>query len=198
MIDRRLFIASSLSASALAATGAIAHQKKPAYVLPKEYMPREVRLKTPLPAGEIHVDPNSFALYWTLPGNRAIRYSVGIGRPGLYQAGEFYVGAKRKWPSWTPTRAMIKRNPKAYRKFANGVPGGINNPLGARALYLYTPARGDTYLRIHGTNAPHTIGQAVSNGCARLVNDHVVELYDRVPLKTRVVLHPKGDRPLNS
>jgi len=194
-MDRRLFMATGLATLATS-TPAWTHTKKSTYVLPEEYMPREVKLKTPLPAGEIHVDPNVFALYWSLPNGRAIRYSVGVGRAGLYHSGEFYVGAKRKWPTWTPTREMIKRNPGAYGRFAGGVPGGINNPLGARALYLYTPERGDTYLRIHGTNAPQTIGRAVSNGCARLVNDQVAELYERVPLKTRVVLHPKSSQPI--
>ncbi len=195
-INRRFFIGTGIAA--LAATPTIAQTKKPAFVLPPEFMPREVKIKNNLPAGEIHVDPNSFALYWTLPNRRAIRYSVGIGRPGLYHSGEFYVGAKRKWPTWTPTLAMIKRDPKAYARFAKGVPGGINNPLGARALYLYTPEQGDTYLRIHGTNAPQTIGRAVSNGCARLVNDQVAELYDRVPMNTRVVLHPKNGTAIQS
>jgi len=120
---------------------------------------------------------------------RAIRYTVGIGRPDLYEPGEFYVGAKKEWPSWTPTPAMIKRQPEQYARFSDGLPGGINNPLGARALYLFTPERGDTYLRIHGTNDPTTIARAVSNGCARLVNNQIVEFYDRVPMNTRVVLY---------
>ncbi len=195
-MNRRFFIGTGIAA--LAAPPVLAHTKKSTYVLPPEFMPREVKIQNDFPAGEIHVDPNSFALYWTLPDRRAIRYSVGVGRAGLYHSGEFYVGAKRKWPTWTPTPDMIKRDPKSYARFAKGVPGGIKNPLGARALYLYTPERGDTYLRIHGTNAPQTIGRAVSNGCARLVNDQVAELYDRVPLQTRVVLHPKNGASIQS
>lgn len=154
-------------------------------------MPREVRLWKGYPAGEIHVFPDEFALYWTLPGRKAIRYSVGVGRGNLYHAGTFFVGARKEWPEWTPTPDMIKRNPKAYTKFKGGMAGGINNPLGARALYLFTKKKGDSYLRIHGTNNPRTIGVAVSNGCARLVNDQVIELYNRVPMNTKVVLHPK-------
>jgi len=130
----------------------------------------------------------------TLPRGRAIRYTVGVGRTDLYEAGTFYVGAKKEWPSWTPTPGMIARQPEQYAKFANGMPGGVNNPLGARALYLFTPERGDTFLRIHGTSDPRTISAAVSNGCARLVNQHVIELYNRVPMGTRVVLNPKTRR----
>jgi lipoprotein-anchoring transpeptidase ErfK/SrfK len=127
-----------------------------------------------IPAGaapyEIHVVPGQFALFWTQPNNTAIRYTVGIGRPGLYEAGEFYVGAKKEWPSWTPTPGMLRREPQKYGPLRNGMPGGLSNPLGARALYLFQPGRGDTFLRVHGTNDPTTIGRAVSNGCARLVN----------------------------
>jgi lipoprotein-anchoring transpeptidase ErfK/SrfK len=140
--------------------------------------------------GEIHVDPDAFALYWTLQDDTAIRYTCGIGRPGLYEPGEFYVGAKKEWPSWTPTPDMIARQPERYAQYADGMPGGPDNPLGARALYLFTPERGDTFLRIHGTNAPETIGTAVSNGCARLVNEQIIDLYERVPLNARVVLYP--------
>ena len=86
---------------------------------------------------------------------------------------------------------MIGRQPELYAKWAGGMPGGVDNPLGARALYLFTSERGDTFLRIHGTNDPRTIAIAVSNGCTRLVNDHAIELYNQVPLGTRVVLHPK-------
>ena len=122
----------------------------------------------------------------------AIRYGIGVGRAGLYHSGVFTVARKAEWPSWRPTNAMIRREPERYAQFADGVPGGVNNPLGARALYLYDDEGRDTYLRIHGTNAPSTIGSAVSNGCARLVNDHVVDLYGRVQIGAKVTLHPKG------
>ncbi len=157
--------------------------------LPEAFLPREVRIKKGFEPYEIHVDPGQFALYWTLPERKAIRYSVGIGRPGLYESGEFFVGAKKKWPSWTPTPDMIERQPELFKKHEDGMPGGLRNPLGARALYLFIPGRGDTFLRIHGTNAPDTIGLRVSNGCARLVNEHIMDLYERVPLDTRVVLY---------
>jgi len=191
-MKRRGFLQASLAVPAvMTARPLFAHDRSiPHYTLPEEQMPREVRIRADIEPYEVHVDPGQFALYWTLPKRKAIRYTVGIGRPGLYEAGEFFVGAKKEWPSWTPTPDMIERQPEVYEQFAEGVPGGIDNPLGARALYLFQPGRGDTFLRIHGTNNPSTIGRRVSNGCARLVNDQIVELYDRVPLQTRVVLYP--------
>lgn len=164
----------------------------PDYNMPEELLPREVRIKNELAPYEIHVDPGQYALYWTLPKKMAIRYAVGIGRTNLYESGEFYIGAKKEWPSWTPTPDMIERDPESYARFADGMAGGINNPLGSRGLYLFEPGRGDTFLRIHGTNEPRTIGRRVSNGCARLINDQMIELYDRVPMNTRVVLYPIG------
>lgn len=166
--------------------------KIPDYTVPEHHLPREMRIKNKLDPYEIHVDPNQFALFWTLPNRKAIRYSVGIGKPGLYEPGEFYVGRKREWPSWKPTESMIERNP-SYEKYADGVKGGIDNPLGARALYLYyVNAQRDSMLRIHGTNDPRSLGRAVSNGCARMLNTHVIDLYNRVPEGTRVVLYPIG------
>jgi len=198
MLNRRHFLASGLAAGSLglspALSPAFAHKAGAKYKLPEKYMPREVRTWGKfLPPGEIHVFPDKYWLYWTLPFGRAIRYSVGVGRDNLYHSGTFYVGAKKEWPEWTPTPDMIKRQPSKYARYADGMKGGINNPLGARALYLYTREQGDTFLRIHGTNNPRTIGVDVSNGCARLVNDQVKELYDRVPVGTKVVLYKKGD-----
>ena len=195
MIDRRHFLVSGLGALATPAiaqsTNAPAETAAPEAWTPDPIMPRVVRLEQPLAPGEVHVDPATFSLYWTLPGNRAIRYAVGIGRGNLYESGEFYVGAKKVWPSWTPTPEMIERDPDQYLQFKDGVPGGPDNPLGARALYLFVPGRGDTFLRIHGTNAPRTIGTAVSNGCVRLINPQIQHLYEQVPLNTRVVLGAK-------
>ena len=194
MLNRRRLLITGLATLGAAASGAMAQDA--AQVpdgLPPAFQPQIVSIQPGLPAGEIHVDPNRFALYWTLPDQFAIRYACGIGRPGLYEAGVFTVGAKREWPSWKPTPDMVERDPELYGPYAEeGMPGGPDNPLGARALYLFTPDRGDTFLRIHGTNAPQTIGTAVSNGCARLLNEHIVELYERVLLNTRVVLYPRG------
>ena len=200
-VSRRHFLATSFAAgaaasaaSAIPAAPALAHEAA-TFALPEDFLPVDLAMKTELPPGEIHVDPASFRLYWTLPEGRARRYTVGVGRAGLYHAGTFTMQAKREWPSWTPTRAMIARNPD-YARWKDGMPGGIDNPLGARALYLFDDNGRDTYLRIHGTNAPRTIATAVSNGCARLINEHIIDLYDRVPLGTRVVLHPKGNAPV--
>jgi lipoprotein-anchoring transpeptidase ErfK/SrfK len=178
--------------AAVGLMGLAAIEPAGAQTLPATMQPVEVRTRPEVAPNELHVIPDSFMLYWTLPGARAIRYMVGIGRPGLYESGEFFVGAKKEWPSWTPTPDMIERDPASYAQYADGMPGGPNNPLGARALYLFEPGRGDTFLRIHGTNAPSTIGTAVSNGCARLVNEQIIDLYNRVPLRSRVVLHPQS------
>jgi len=188
MLNRRDFVAAGVAAAALGPGVATAHSRAN-FVLPPEFMPVQVEIGEGFAPGEIHVNPNTFKLYWTLPDQTAIRYSVGVGRRHLYEPGVFYVGAKKEWPSWTPTPDMIKREPDHYAKWADGMPGGANNPLGARALYLYVPGKGDSFLRIHGTGEPWTIGTEVSNGCARLVNDHVIDLYDRVPVGTRVVLY---------
>jgi len=194
-MKRRHFLTSTASLIATAQSG-LAHsvakfdQLIGPSVVPPELLPKEVAFPGANPAGEIHVDPNQFTLFWTLPEGRAIRYIVGVGREGLYEPGEFYVAGKRKWPRWTPTSAMIARDPERYEQFASGVPGGMDNPLGSRALYLFQPDRGDTYLRIHGTTDPLSIGQRVSNGCARLTNNQMIELYDQVPVNTRVVLRP--------
>lgn len=193
-LDRRFFMMAATASAA--ASPAVAHKVDNfdatvrASNIPNEFLPREVDIASGYDAYEIHVVPQEYAMYWTLPNNRAMRYTVGIGRPGLYESGEFFVGALRKWPNWTPTAAMIKRQPEVYQKYKDGVPGGPGNPLGARAIYLYQPGRGDTMLRIHGTDKPETLGKAVSNGCARLVNDQLIAFYDLVPMNTRVVLYP--------
>ncbi len=191
MLTRRHLLATTLAALGAAAPRTDAQEAAEAsQALPLSPQPVLVAIPPGFAPGEIHVDPDAFALYWTLQDDTAIRYTCGIGRPGLYEPGEFYVGAKKEWPSWTPTPDMIARQPERYAQYADGMPGGPDNPLGARALYLFTPERGDTFLRIHGTNAPETIGTAVSNGCARLVNEQIIDLYERVPLNARVVLYP--------
>jgi lipoprotein-anchoring transpeptidase ErfK/SrfK len=191
MLHRRHFLIASGAAAAVPALAPLAHAGAPAgWTVPEDWNPVIVRLETPVPEGDIHVDPNSFSLYLGLADRRAIRYRVGIGRAGLYESGTFILGNKARWPSWRPTNDMIRRAPDRYARYANGMPGGPNNPLGARALYLHTDAGLDTYLRIHGTTEPWTIGSAVSNGCVRLVNAHVEHLYDQAAVGARVVLHP--------
>lgn len=190
---RREFIAGAGAGFVCLAAGKAEAAKPltlPDYNMPEEMMPREVRIKNKFAPYEVHVDPGQYALYWTLPDQKAIRYAVGIGRTDLYESGEFFVGARKEWPSWTPTPGMLEREPEKYMKYQDGMPGGLNNPLGSRGLYLFKPGLGDTFLRIHGTNDPNTIGKRVSNGCARLINDQMIDLYDRVPMDTRVILYP--------
>lgn len=172
--------ATLISGPALAATGT--------YKIPAHQQARIVRIKSGFRPGEIHVDPGQFALYWTLEGNKAIRYPVGIGKEGRYVSGTFRLARQQEWPSWTPTKAMIRREPHIYAKHAGGMPGGPGNPLGARALYLYRGNR-DSLLRIHGTPKPQSVGTRVSNGCVRMINAHVIDLGNRVPRGARVVLH---------
>jgi len=203
MLNRRSFVATGLAAGSLglsSATGALASKADggkdatiPDYDLPAIHLPRMVDLKQAMNPWEVHVDPINFYMYWTLPDNRAIRYTTGVGRGNLYHPGEFYIAVKKEWPRWTPSPDMLKREPALYNPFRKGMDGGLDNPLGARAMYLYARGKGDSYLRLHGTNDPRTIGGAVSNGCARLVNDQIIDLYDRVAVGTRVVLNPKNN-----
>lgn len=184
MFTRRNFLNTAAAATGLAAASPAAAQ----YLVPEAQLPRVVQIDRDYAVGEVHVEPDAFKLYWMLNPGMALEYSVGIGREGLYESGDFVINAKKEWPSWTPTPDMIERDPGAYKQFEDGMEGGIDNPLGARALYLFVGGR-DTFLRIHGTNAPQTIGSAVSNGCVRLVNSHISDLYNRVPMGTRAVLH---------
>ncbi|RVV97335.1 L,D-transpeptidase [Mesobaculum littorinae] len=160
--------------------------------LPARLRPALVTMRANLPAGQVHVFPDHFQLFWTLPNRQAWRYGIRVGRKGLYEPGRYYVGAKKEWPSWKPTPDMIEREPEHYGKYAEeGMEGGPNNPLGARALYLFQEGRGDTYLRIHGTADEWSIGRAVSNGCAGLTNEQIKLLYTKVPMNATVVLYPK-------
>ena len=188
-LDRRSLLLAAGAASLLPATSALAHS----YVTPDRFLPQLVNARRAdwLP-GEVHVVPDDFHLYLMLEDGMAIRYGVGVGRKNLYTPGTFTVQRKAEWPWWRPTNSMIRREPHKYAKYSGGVPGGPGNPLGARALYLYDDDGHDTYLRIHGTNAPETIGSAVSNGCARLTNEYVKDLYPRVEIGARVFLYPKS------
>lgn len=137
--------------------------------------------------GTVIIDTPSRRLYYVLGDNKAIRYAVSVGREGLQFRGAAYVGRKAEWPSWTPTANMIERQPEIYRKLAGGMEGGINNPLGARALYLYRDGK-DTHFRIHGTNQPQSIGYAMSSGCIRMLNYDVIDLFNRVPTGSKVIV----------
>ena len=135
--------------------------------------------------GSIVVNIPERRLYLVQDGGAALRYAVGVGRAeGVNFRGTAVVGRKEKWPHWTPTSNMMAAIP-VYRHYAGGMPGGIDNPLGARALYLYRDGK-DTFFRLHGTNEPDSIGGAVSSGCIRLLNQDIIDLYNRVPVGATV------------
>ncbi|MGR3468852.1 MAG: L,D-transpeptidase, partial [Shimia sp.] len=160
--DRRAALA-LIAGIALAPSAAASSTRT--YVIPREHMPTYVEIGAGFTPGDIHVDPANHALYLIAAGNKAIRYAVGMGKAGQHRTGTFRVGRKAANPRWTPTAAMIRREPALYRPFAAGIPGGHpRNPMGTRALYLYAGSR-DTLLRIHGTPAPWSIGKNTTNGC---------------------------------
>jgi lipoprotein-anchoring transpeptidase ErfK/SrfK len=140
----------------------------------------EVDYAGPEGPGTIVVDTFARRLYLVQDGGRAMRYAIGVGREGRQFRGGGYIGRTEVWPSWQPTRNMIRTQPELYAEFAGGVPGGLESPLGARALYLYRGGR-DTYFRIHGTIDDRSIGRASSAGCIRLFNQDAIDLYNRVP-----------------
>ncbi len=142
------------------------------------------------PVGTIVVDPNERYAYLVQEGGKALRYGVGVGKQeGFNFRGEGIIQRKAAWPRWTPTADMIRREPERYGGFAAGLAGGPENPLGPRALYLYKNGR-DTLYRLHGTTEPWTIGTMVSSGCVRFLNQDIIDLYNRVPTGTRVVVMP--------
>ncbi len=129
--------------------------------------------------GTIIINTRERRLYFVLPGGQALKYGVGVGRPGFTWAGVTRIANKREWPDWTPPAQMLRRRPDLPRHMV----GGIDNPLGARAMYL-----AGTLYRIHGSNEPDTIGQAVSSGCIRMTNDDVIDLYGRAHVGAKVVV----------
>lgn len=179
MHSRRLFLA---SAAALAAAPAAAFEIQPVF------RPQSVSIRQDLEPGQIIILPRAHFLYFIEAPGRAIRY--GVGKAGLAFTGTARIGAKKEWPTWRPTNEMIERDPHLYQKFIDNdyvQPGGPTNPLGARALYLFQNGR-DTFYRIHGTTAPQTIGQSVSNGRIWMLNEHVKHLYARVPIGAPVTV----------
>jgi lipoprotein-anchoring transpeptidase ErfK/SrfK len=147
--------------------------------LPAQYRRQLVFYRTNEPPGTIIIDTPGRFLYLVQEGNRAIRYGIGVGRDGFQWSGLLKISRKAEWPDWTPPPEMIERQPYLPRFMA----GGPGNPLGARALYL-----GNTVYRLHGTNMPQTIGTSVSSGCFRLANEEIIDLYERVPVGTKVVV----------
>jgi lipoprotein-anchoring transpeptidase ErfK/SrfK len=147
--------------------------------LPEDFQKRLVFYRSQQPPGVIIVNTLERHLYLIQDSTHAIRYGIGVGREGFTWQGLLQISRKAEWPDWHPPPEMIERQPYLPRFMA----GGPGNPLGARAMYL-----GNTVYRIHGTNAPETIGQAVSSGCFRLVNDDVIDLYSRVNVGTKVIV----------
>ncbi|MEI4471013.1 L,D-transpeptidase [Frigidibacter sp. MR17.24] len=196
-MDRRGFLVSALSGVAAGtaalsgglAAGAARAAPEPAALPPiaPEFLPQAVRVRRDLPPGTIYVLSDRYFLYHILKPGMAMRYGVAVGRAELQFRGRAEIARKVEWPSWRPTPEMIERNPAHYGKYADGMPGGPNNPLGARALYLYQDGH-DTAIRIHGTTEPQSIGSSVSNGCIRMVNEHVMALYEQVPIGTPVTV----------
>ena len=148
---------------------------------------QEVDYWTEEPPGTIIVDPYARFLYLVLEDDRALRYGVAVGEQGRGFSGEGVIPFKREWPRWTPTQNMLRRDPELYGPVRNGMEGGLDNPLGARALYLFKGGR-DTLYRIHGTNNPFSIGKAVSSGCIRLFNQDILDLHERVKDGAHVVV----------
>lgn len=156
------------------------------------YLRHIVDYDTDQPPGTIVVDPYHRFLYLILNDGKAVRYGVGVARAGMQFKGNAHIGRKAHWPHWTPTSDMIKRDPKLYKPLAKGLDGGLRNPLGARALYLYKGGK-DTLYRLHGTTEPWSIGKSVSSGCIRLFDQDIIDLYKRVPKGAHVVvLGPDG------
>lgn len=214
VLSRRSFMAGSASLGALALAGcatvpdagpieptfdrayvemyaALPYEKFPVPAVDlRRLKPSHFRQYVADPTGErpgtIVVDTAARYLYLVQEGGQALRYGVGIGREGFTWSGRAEIARKAAWPTWTPPPEMVARDPVAA-PWANGMPGGLDNPLGARALYIYQGGR-DTIYRLHGTNDPSTIGEAVSSGCVRLINQDIIDLHARVPVGTPVLV----------
>jgi lipoprotein-anchoring transpeptidase ErfK/SrfK len=215
VMDRRAFLAGAASVGALAlagctttstTTGAAAPAIDPTYLtmyaaLPEErfpipavdltqiepqYLRRAVDDPTGERPGSVVVDTANRFLYLVGENRKAMRYGVGIGRAGFDWSGRAMILMKRPWPTWTPPAEMIEREPE-LEEWRNGMPPGLENPLGARALYIFDNGV-DTLYRLHGTLEARSIGKAVSSGCVRLLNQDVIDLYRRVPANTPIVV----------
>lgn len=157
--------------------------------VPRRFWRREVAYRSPYPVGTIVVDTRSFFLHLVQENGRAMRYGVGLGRQGFEWSGEGVIQWKQAWPKWTPPEEMIERQPDLEKWSAEngGMPPGLDNPLGARALYIFQNGE-DTLYRIHGSPEYWTIGKAVSSGCVRLINQDIIDLYERVPSRSKLVV----------
>jgi lipoprotein-anchoring transpeptidase ErfK/SrfK len=187
---RVTLLVASVLAGVLASSAARAAQDISIFLYPPGQASSERPLVSPIPRetveyngpykpGTIIVNTGERRLYYVLGDHSALKYGVGVGRPGFTWAGASHIANKREWPDWTPPPQMLKRRPDLPRHME----GGIENPLGARAMYI-----AGTLFRIHGSNEPDTIGQAVSSGCIRMTNDDVIDLYSRVKVGAPVVV----------
>ena len=179
----------------MTATDAVRGVKHSQQVKP-QYKKRVVRLVTNEAPGTVIVDTVNKYLYLVEGRNKATRYGIGVGREGFGWSGVVKIGRKAEWPTWTPPAEMRAREARAGHNLPAVQPGRPDNPLGARAMYLYQGGR-DTIFRIHGTNQPWTIGLNLSSGCIRMVNDDVADLYDRVPVGTKVIVVGPGNKQGN-
>ena len=153
-----------------------------------KYYRRTVRYDTKEAPGTIIIDPSNYYVYRIEGDGNATRYGANVGRDGFRWSGDAYVGRKAEWPIWTPPKEMILRQPEA-RQYAGGMPPGLENPLGARTLYLYQNGRYTLYT-IYSTSDPETIGNGITSGCTGLLTQDMMDLYDRTPIKTKVVVLP--------
>lgn len=194
MSSGRTLILRGLSILTLMLVGGCAGSLPP--LMSREANPAFARTVVAYPAresaGTIVIDPNSHFLYLVQRGGKAIRYGVGVGAEGFLWSGRATIDHKQEWPDWYPPAEMMARKPELRQYMVEmhgglGMKGGPENPLGARAMYLYSGGR-DTLYRIHGTNEPWTIGTNISSGCIRLTNDDMVDLYRRTPVGTKVVV----------
>jgi lipoprotein-anchoring transpeptidase ErfK/SrfK len=179
-MNRRMLVLGAASL-ALAPSVSLAAKKRSAYKGAEI-----VRFRSLEKPGTVIVNTQKRVLYYVLGPEIAIRYGVAVGKEGYDWSGIAKVGRKQKWPTWTPPGSMIKRKPE-LAKWAAGMPGGPENPLGARAIYLYENGR-DTLFRIHGTNEPDSIGSAASSGCIRMLNREVIDLYNGVTIGAKVIV----------
>jgi lipoprotein-anchoring transpeptidase ErfK/SrfK len=205
LLDRRSFLfGSAISLSALGLAGCATSEAKKIYgpvadkrfpipavdvsKLDAKYVRRTVRYDSKEAPGTIIVDPGKYYVYRIEGDGNATRYGANVGRDGFRWSGDAYVGRKAEWPIWTPPREMIARQPEA-RKYAGGMPPGLENPLGARTLYLYQNGRYTLYT-IYSTSDPETIGSGITSGCTGLLTQDMMDLYSRTPIKTKVIVLP--------
>jgi lipoprotein-anchoring transpeptidase ErfK/SrfK len=196
VLSRRALIAVAAALGTGLGLGACATPAPTSSALDPRYVRTVVQYNTREAPGTIVVDPQNHFLYLVQKGGQALRYGIGVGAEGYAWAGVANIQSKQEWPDWYPPEEMLQRKPALRPAMTQlqsglGMRGGPENPLGARALYLWQGKK-DTLYRIHGTNEPETIGHNVSSGCIRLTNDDVIDLYERTPVGTKVVVQPSS------